>query len=305
MTEIGIGENIQTPSFDPTQILSEVNNSQEDQNFQQEDTNVNNEVSPLNDTFSQNITANQPNNLLAAVSPAKFDGLLKVLSLVAESNDPIVVKNSQITKSLTSGALVYANVKDIFDNQNVNIHIVNPRKSLKLLRAFKSNNTINILNDDENCRYILTNGEVRLFLPKQDDTTLGTTDELPNYSQTVEIAKITLDKEAKNIISELAKECDYIEYLFQDNQLKGLHIPETAIYIFESFVNDEKVSNLDETNAELSLQTTSFAPVSAESYEIQIGKSETEYFSFTTCKTGLVDVNIFEQLENTTGGSIF
>ena len=244
-------------------------------------------------------------SVLLTISPAKFDTLLKTLQLMVDSNDPIIIKNSQITRSIKSG-IVFSDIKQLFDGQNINLHIVNPRKYIKLFESFKNNNNIAIVDDDENSRYVVLNGEVRLFLPKQDDSIKEHEVQMPELSGAEGIGKIDINKETKSILKKLSKDAEYIEYLFQDSKLKGIHIPETAIYIFEEFIGDEKASKLDETNAELMLQSTAFLPIVTDDYNIVIAKlQDGTYFSYTTCKCGVVDVIVYEELENTTGGNIF
>ena len=260
--------------------------------------------SPLNATF--NIEQKNENNIITSITPAKFDGLLKILNLLTDSNDPVIIKNSSITKNLTSGAIITANVKDVFDNEDINLHITNPKKNIKLFKAFKNNNNIFITEDDENSRYIVMNGEIRLFLPKQDESIQEFETDMPSLEGVNGLAQIKIDKETKNIISELSKDSEYIEYLFQDDKLKAIHIPETAIYLFENYIKDKEASKLDETNSQLTLRSTAFLPVTAENYELNIGKlSDGSYCSYTICDTGYIKVNIYEELEDTTGGSIF
>jgi len=245
------------------------------------------------------------NNIVAEITPAKFDGLLKVLNLLTDSNDPIIISKSKIVKNLLSGSIVSMDVKDVFDS-DVNLHIVNPKKNIKLFKTLKNNNNIYIVQDDENARYIIMNGEIRLFMPKQDESVEEFKAEMPSLEGVTPLSNTTFDKTTKNIISELAYSTEYIEFLFQNNEMKGIHIPDTAIYIFEKYIKDQQVSKLDETNADLALRSTSFLPIVAENYELSIGKlSDGSYCSYTVCDTGYIKVNIFEQLENTTGGSIF
>ncbi len=259
--------------------------------------------SPLTTTFTPQNSNN--NNIITNVTPAKFDGLLKVLNLLTDSNDPIIISKSQITKNLSSGAIVSMDVNDVFEEE-VDLHIVNPKKNIKLFKTLKNNNNIYITEDDENSRYIIMNGEVRLFLPKQDESIKEFESEMPSLEGVKSLASIKLNKETKTIIAELATGVDYVEYLFQDDQMKAIHIPETAIYIFEDFIHEKQASKLDETNADLALRSTSFLPITADNYDLNIGQlKDGSYCSYIICDTGYIKVNIFEELEDTTGGSIF
>ena len=260
-------------------------------------------ASPLTTSFKPQTNSN--NNILTDVTPAKFDGLLKVLNLLTDSNDPIIISKSQITKNLSSGAIVSMDINDVFEEE-VDLHIVNPKKNIKLFKTLKNNNNIYITEDNENSRYIIMNGEVRLFLPKQDESIKEFESVMPSLEGVKGLASIKLNKDTKNIITELASGVDYVEYLFQDNQMKAIHIPETAIYIFEDFIRDKEASKLDETNADLALRSTSFLPIAADNYILNIGQlKDNSYCSYIVCDTGYIKVSVFEELEDTTGGSIF
>jgi hypothetical protein len=85
-----------------------------------------------------------------------------------------------------------------------------------------------------------------------------------------------------------------------------MHIPETAIYIYPEYLNDANVSKLDETNAELVLRSSSFLPVDADNYNVNIVKLPGEkYTTVTECKIGgQINVKIIENCEITTSGNI-
>lgn len=254
-------------------------------------------------TVSSFNSMNGDNNIIAEISPAKFDSLVKILSLLDKSQDSIIIQNSSIIQQYKRGIL-YADIKQIFDEKDVNLQILNPKKNIKLLKQFKNNNNIYIIDDNENSRYVLTNGEIKLFLPKQSDETLITV-QIPDYSGATEVCDATLDKDSSKTVDGLSADSNYIEYLIQDNSLKAIHIPDTAIYVLNDFIQDPQASKLDETNADLTLRSEVYLPVIADEYSIQIGKlPDDAYFSYTVCDTGLIKINVFENLDLTTGGNL-
>ncbi len=290
-------EQVQQPILQETQVIEQVQQPIVQEQVQQ---------SPLTEISSFKPEIQETNKLLTSISPAKFDGLLKVLALLSDSSDPIVISNSTITKNLSSGAIIYTDVKDVFDGQQLDLHVVNPRKNIKLFKQFKNNNNIFVSEDNSNSRYIVENGEIKLFLPKQDEAVNEFKTEMPSLEGVKVLAQLTINKTIQTIISELSRDSEYIEYLFQNSVLKAVHIPETAIYIFEDFIGDKEASKLDETNASLALRSTSFLPIAAEEYELNIGKlPDGSFCSYTICNTGYIKINVFEELEDTTGGSIF
>ena len=166
--------------------------------------------------------------------------------------------------------------------------------------------SIFIIDDTENQRFLLTNGELRLFLPKQDNLINNKDIDDIDLTKAEIVCSINIDKSARTIINKLAANADYIEYLVQDNQLKSIYIPDTAIYIFEQFQKDEKTLHLNESTADLNLRVINFLPVEANSYFLTVYKfGQDKYGSITTCKIGgKIDVKIFEHCSLTTGGNI-
>ena len=243
------------------------------------------------------------NNTIAEITPAKFDSLVKILTLLDKSSDAIMITGSNIIQPYKRGML-HADVSEIFDNKQIDLQIINPKKNVKLLKTFKSNSNIHIIDDNDNARYILTNGEIKLFLPKQSNIT-GTTAQLPDFSNATQLCTAKLDKDASKTIDSLASDSNYIEYLIQDNKLKAIHVPDTAIYILSDYLKDPKVNKLDETTADLTLRTEVYLPVTADEFNITLGKLPDEsYFSYTVCDTGLIKINVFESLDLTTGGNL-
>lgn len=255
-----------------------------------------------NKTFSDTKTSGE--KLLVSFSPAKFDTLIKVLGLFNKSADSIKITNGNIVQKY-GPATINADVSTLFDDQPVDFEIVQPNKYIKLFKTFKNNTDISIIEDNSNNRYIITNGEIKLFLPKQaqvasDDTLL------PDFEDCTQLWEIKIDKETSKQLIALSGSSNYVEYLIQDEKLKGIHVPDTAIFVFSEFLIDPKAKILDETNAEQTFKTGTFLKIDAEDYTINIGKLKNgNHFSITNCNTGLIGVNIFETLEVSTGGDLF
>lgn len=248
----------------------------------------------------------EENMIICQISPAKFDSLLKVLSVLVSdksSNDSLIIKDSNITQNV-SGAIISSNIEEIFEGKKIDLQIINPKKYLKLFKNFRNNNDIFILDDVENARFIITNGEIKLFLPKQIENLVEAV-KLPDLSTCTGMCSIKIDKSTRNIIVGLANEASYIDYLIQDNLLKAIHIPDTAIYLFSDYIGDTKATKLDETNADLALRSITYFSIPAEDYEVAIGKQvDGTYVSAMSCNTGFIKVDVIEALEIATGGNI-
>lgn len=270
---------------------------------------INEESSPLEsvtESYQPNVNQQQ---IIAELTPGDYDNLTKVLNLLNKdsSSDSISIKESTITQG-NSDCIIQADITSVLvskDGNTVNLDIINPKRYLKLLEQFRSNNNVFIIDDDENSRFILTNGEVKLFLPKSDNT-LEQDVETFDISNGVGICQSQIDKDMRKIIKNLSKDQDYVDFLIQENDLKAIHIPDTAIYTFPKFKTDEKAQNLDETNADLALRCSNFLPVEADNYDFYIVKTdEDSYVGITDCRVGgKIDIRVSESLEISTGGNL-
>ncbi len=259
--------------------------------------------SKTNSIFEETTNSNEESTI-ATVSPGKFDMFLKILGNLTNTNETIIIKNNIIIKSI-GAAIAKTDLGKIFEKNKVSFEIINPKKYIKLMKQFKNNSDIVIINDNPNSRYIFVNNEIRLFIPKQDDSITNQQETMPNFKNVKVIANRKINKEIKEIINKLAKDVDYIEFLFKDNIFKGIHIPDTAIYIFEEYMNEK--NKIDENNADLILRSSTYCPISAENYNLNIAQFQNEdktYCLYTVCEN-FINIDIYEELEETTNGSFF
>ena len=258
---------------------------------------------PFGNSDSVVSTSNVGENLLLTLSPAKFDIFSKTLALFEKSTESIKIQKSNILQKF-GPAIITADVTPIFDKE-VDLEIVQPKKYIKLFKQFKNNLDINFIEDNSNNRYVITNDEIKLFLPKQASTEDEEDTLMPDFEGAEGLFEIKIDKEVSKQLIGLSSDVNFVEYLIQNDKLKGIHIPETAIYLFNDYLKDPDAKTLDETNADLTLRTGVFLGVTAEAYAIQVGKlANGNHFSFTECDTGMVKINVFETLEVTTGGNL-
>ena len=245
--------------------------------------------------------------IIGEITPVNFDSLLKLIDVIIREKptDNILIRESKLRQS-TNNCIIEANMGSVLDynGKKLNIDIINPKKYVPLFTQFRSDNNIFILDDDSNSRFVITNGEIRLFLPKQEVT--AQIIENINTDNAEVVCSFTIDKETRKIIRNLSKGIDYIEYLLQESTLKAVHIPNIAIFKFNKFINDAKASKLDETNADLALRSNSFLPVEADSYDLSIFKlKDNTYTSVAKCKVGgNIDVTITELIDDVTGGNL-
>lgn len=234
-------------------------------------------------------------NLICKISPGKFDAFIKILSVLNEKN-VIIINNSQICQSINNGsAIVTANIASLIDSQNnaITLHILNPKKYLKYFKNIKGEADIHFIDDMNNERYIVTNGDMSIYLPKQIEA-LEQDAVSPDLTTAEPIGQtIEIDKEVRAIITTMASDSPSIDLLLHSNQLKGVYIPETAVYSFKDYIKDQ----IDDTNAELKLRSYSFLQVPGDTYKISIGKIGGTLWSLTFVNTGLVTISVLENLQ--------
>jgi hypothetical protein len=239
--------------------------------------------------FKPAIDQNQ--TILCKLPPAKFDALVKTLN-VFDQQTPISVVDSKIEQSINNGtAILSCDITDIAGK--INIDILTPKKHIKLMKSIKGNNDVFIIDDTVNKRFVITNGDIKIFLPKQiENFKPSSISNIPDLSSISLMGQtIIIDKDIKNIISSLI-DTDHVDLLIYGNQLKGINVPDTAIYSFPQYVNEK----IDDTTAELKLRSFSFLKVDGEDYQISLGNINSIYWLATVVNTGIINVNILETI---------
>lgn len=293
--------------FSPETLENEQYNSQIDEN-QEETTNSGEQEAsapPLQNS-QPSFKPESDQNVIAEISPGGFDNVMKILRVLIKSSSisSILIRQSQIVQE-TSSYFLEADMRNIlkYNDNYIDLDITNPGKVVKKFEEFRNNGNIFVIDDDENSRYLITNGQVRLYLPKQDE---DTNQEIKNYDleNAQVVASKVVSKNTRNSIRNLAKEADYIEYLVQDEEFKAISVPD-GVFVFDEYINDTKAAKLDETNADLTLRSGSFLPVEAEEYNVYLVKLPDEnYAVVSSCRVGQIPIQITESCDVTTGGNI-
>ena len=260
-------------------------------------------IAPLDIINEDNIESNITTDgdvILKKISPAKWEALIDILEfLTKDSDESVVISKSIIMHQLKSGAILKANLKEIFDNQDIDLHISSPKKWVRLFKMFKNENVYII---EETNRFIVTNGQTKLFLPRQLNTVVSQL-EFPNFEQARNISNQIIQKETRDKIINLSKGLSYIEFLIKNDNIKVVNIPNTALFIIPEFMKDPDVKNLCIDNADVVLRSSTFLPYSAETYQLIVGLNNMtdKYFMLSSCKTQLISIEIYEVLNDATG----
>lgn len=260
-------------------------------------------VSPLESISQEDSideTISGKNNILKKITPAKWEALINILDfLTKESDESIIISKSVIMYGYKGGSIIKVNLKEVFDGQEIDLHISSPKKWTRLFKTLKDTN-IYIL-DDEN-KFIVTDGQIKLFLPKQIESYISTLT-FPDFNKTETVCQSIIQKDSRDKILRLGKDLEYIEFLIKDKQLKSVNIPNTAVFILPEFLKDKDIRELTNSSADLSLRIQTFLPYSADTYRLIIGKNQINdsYFSYTICNSMMMQIEIYEQLNNSSG----
>jgi len=237
-------------------------------------------------TFKPVIDADQ--KILCQLQPAKFDALVKTLNAF-DLQTPISIQDSKIEQAVNNGtAILSCDIADIVGK--ITMDILNPRKYIKLLKSIKGNNDVFIIDDTTNKRFIITNGDIKVFLPKQIESFKVSKSSIPDLSTIDSMGTtIIIDKDMRSIITSLIS-TEYIDLLIYENQLKGINVPDTAIYSFPQYVTEK----IDDVTAEMKLRSFSFLKVEGEDYQISLGNLNNVYWLATVVNTSIVHINVLE-----------
>ncbi len=244
-------------------------------------------------------------NVLIKIEPAQWEPLIKILDILSkDSNDSIIIQDSVIIHSY-NGAILRVKLDSIFSNEDrVNLHIINPKKWISKFKIF-TNTNVYIIKDQQKNIFTVTDGEIRLYLPVQLESSLAAL-KIPEMDISSSITTTNIEKNIRDKINSLGKGAEFLEYLIQNENIKGINIPDVALYVFPEYINEKDIRNLNEESADISLRTSAFLPITSDEYTLYIGqKPDTSYFSYMTCKMGSIDIEIYESLDDSSGSSLF
>ena len=257
-------------------------------------------ASSLIEETSDNFMASEEDNIIKKIIPAKWEAFLEILDfLTKDSDEPVIIKDSVIMYPYKGGSIIKANLTEVFDDDAMNLHISSPKKWTKLFKTLRENN-VYIL--DEDSKFIVTNGQIKLFLPKQLNSYVSTLT-FPDLKETEQVCESIIQKESRDKILRLGKDVQYIEFLIQNSKFKSINVPNTAIFILPEYVKDPDAQKLTSNNADLTLRSTVFLPYPADTYQLYIGRNliKDSYFAYTICKTSLATIELYESLDNSSG----
>jgi len=214
------------------------------------------------------------------LSSGKFDLFVKVLTNLDDKN-VITITNSQICQSINNNStIIFADLKELL-GVNIDLHILSPKKYLKHFKNIKGG-IVYIIDSINDQRYLVTNGDITIYLPKQLEN-LSSLNVLPDMTNAIIVSPpMDIDKETRATISNLAGE-SAIELIIKNTQLKGVYIPQTAMYTFKQFIKE----NISEASADLKLKCFSFLRISAEKYNVSIYQANGIYWLLTNVDTGI------------------
>lgn len=231
-------------------------------------------------------------SIICQLAPGMFDAFIKILSLLDDKNI-INISDSQICQGINNGtAILMTDVSKLVSGNKINLHILQPKKYLKLFKAIKGNNDVFIIDDPSRAQFILRSGSTKLWLPKHIEDYQGAA--LPDLSGLAPVGvPIKISKEERSKITTLLSEQANIVLLINQNQLKGYMVPETLEDSFAQFATEE----VTEANADIKLLSYAFLSIPSDGdSEVVLGHLNGQYWLNTTINTAIVEIYILEAL---------
>lgn len=229
--------------------------------------------------------------LICQITPANFDMLTKVLSLLEEQGI-IIIQDSKICQHINKDTAILQTNIDTLIGKNINFEILDAKKYIRLFKVIRGDNDIKLYDDENNKRYIITNDIITIFIPQRDKTIEEIS--LPAISEETILGQpLSFNQDTKDVIQNLIKSENYTNLIIHQNQLKGIYVPETCVYLFPEFMEEK---NVNESTAELLLKTYSFIRINGEDYNLSLHKVGSKYWILNHVNTGFVNINIFEEL---------
>lgn len=251
-----------------------------------------------------NFNSKEVNNVLCNIPPAKFDLFLKILEIITKDKtaDIIDIQDSVINQNLFNATMVVNLKTAVFDDNNVSFHILNPSKYIPLLKIInRKNRDVFIIDDNKNSNFVVTNGEIQILFPKRlDSYTVFKIEEIfKDVQESSLISELDIGEDEYKDIRDLGKKANYIEFLIHNGELKGLSIPDTALYTFDRYVGTENIKNLNNF-ADIKLRSSGFTSIPVvDKYNLKFLLYKNGYYHLTVeFKINDIDIWLLEQLEH-------
>lgn len=193
---------------------------------------------------------------LCDLDSTKLDKLSKLVTIM-ENCEYIAIRNGKINH-MTNTAIISGDLNTIFGD-TFDIDIINPKKISKLLKLMVRKN-VTVYDDGEMHRFILSNNEMKLFLPKKQSIP-----ETPKIKISSSNAPITIKDNKKTIRNFIGT--TEVKLLIHEGKLKGLLVDDVGMYTFPEY-SDE---NVEENSCDIYV-VYNFLPFESEEYTINVIK---------------------------------
>jgi len=235
---------------------------------------------------------------LCTIQPEQWKNLGLVLKPISDQGT-INIRESSIYQDINSGvAILFTDIKSLVGD-GINFDIMNPSKQVKLFKLLETcDNDIQIMEDVENEQYVVSNNQIRIYLPKQTEKISPIVNK-PDYEGLVYIGEpIKLDKSNRREIDVFIKSensKDAIKLLIKDDQLVGFEKKETGVYLFPGYT---QYLNLTSSNTDFTLKSLAFMLIQGEEFTIRIGKfPDDRYLLITDINTGFLEMSLNEEVD--------
>lgn len=232
---------------------------------------------------------------LTTIQPDQWKSLGNVLKPI-NNQGSINIRNSKICQDINNGvAVLTADIKNLIGS-DINLDVMSPSKHIKLFKLLEGDEDVDIYDDDDNSQYVITNGHIRIYLPKQIETINPEKPDYDNLDTVGELIKLDKDnkKEIETIIK--AETVDSIDLLIKNEQLMGFEVIGTGVYLFPNYTNE---SNLNNQTADLVLKSYAFMIIPGEEFDIALGRDKDNrdnYLLITGINTGITTIRLHEDV---------
>jgi len=223
--------------------------------------------------------------IVAKMSPAEFDELLKVLKIFA-SNKSLSVRQNTIVQSIGTSivkATCSVNVPDLD---------ISDLSTIKFLENLKRT-TNDIEFYDLGPLYLITNNEISIKIPKAHST------ETPPDSKIVGdiLDTVKIDDVFAQAIATYTRDMVANIHITEDEKLLGISTNEVDI-LMPRYIGQIPITQMEQ-HTKTKLKSKTFMPVRIKStYTFTLLKSNNNYYLQTTCTIGNSTIDAYEALEN-------
>ena len=240
---------------------------------------------------------------MCTILPDKWSTFMNVLKPL-NTQGSINIVNSGIYQDINSGvATLVAQINNLV-GEGITFDIMNPAKHVKLFKLLETSKDVDLLDDPDNEQFIATNGQIKIYLPKQIES-ISSEANKPDYTGLMQIGEsIKIDKKTKKDIETFIKSenVDSIDLLIKDDQLVGFEVKNTGVYLFNDYSG---MSGINSETADVVFKSLAFLVIDGDEFIVNVGKyPDDRHLLITEITTGYMSMSLNEELDLGSGDEL-